>query len=80
MAGRTTAGRLRSRGRPVSGSMDGVVVGFGGLGAHGRRGQRGPVVAGESELRIESIAKPLRIVDALCCGAKYVAVIQITAF
>ena len=74
MAGQTTAGRLRSRVRSVSGSMDGVVVGFGGLGAHGRRGKRGPVVAGESEAAVKFVADFFRVGDRLCCGGRYVAV------
>ena len=50
------------------------------LGAHGLRRKRGPALSRESELRVKAIAEPFRVDEALCCGAKYVAVIQITAF
>ena len=56
------AGRLGS-GAPPLRSVDRTVVGLGKLDAHGRRGQRGPGIPGESELCVESVTQPLRIID-----------------
>ena len=62
-SGQRAAGRLHVSDRPTSGSLDGIVVGLGNLDAHGRRGQRGPGITRESELCVESVTQPVRIID-----------------
>ena len=58
------------------GSMGGFIAG----GGHGPAGDGGPGISIQSELGVQAIANPLRIVECLCCGDRYVAVIQSSAF
>ena len=58
------------------GSMGGFIVG----GGHGPAGDGGPGIPVESEPCVQAIADPQSIVECLCCGDRYVAVIQSSAF
>ena len=58
------------------GSMGGFIA----SGGHGAGGDGGPGISIKADAGVESVADSQGILEALCCGAKYVAVIQITAF
>ena len=48
-------------------------------GGHGAAGDDGPGIVVESEAGVQAIADSQGVIECLCCGGRYVAVIQVSA-